>query len=190
MSAMPQGAELPSAIDIGFCQDMAAHHQQAVLMAGLAGGRAGPAVAALADSILGPQSQELGAMRGWLRLWGQPAESSTPMAWMSGDKASDAGMSHLAPMSMHPDALMPGMASPEELTDLWAKTGHDFDVLFLQLMIRHHQGGVAMAQYAAAHGTLDAVRQSAGEMVFQQGTEIGEMNALLKTYGAAPLPPS
>ena len=51
------------------------------------------------------------------------------------------------------ETSMPGMASPEELNELWTKSGKEFDVLFLQLMIRHHQGGVMMARYAALHGT-------------------------------------
>src|SRR5689334_8032391 len=86
VSNRPDPAEAaPSAVDVGFCQDMAAHHEQAVLMSSLADGRAGPAVKALADSILMGQSEELGAMRGWLQLWGKPAVSSSPMLWMSGE---------------------------------------------------------------------------------------------------------
>jgi uncharacterized protein (DUF305 family) len=81
------------------------------------------------------------------------------------------------------------MASPKELNELWTKSGKDFDILFLQLMIRHHQGGVMMAQYAAIHGTLDAPRQAAKVMVLQQAQDIGQMLALLKADGATPLPP-
>ncbi|GAA5152586.1 DUF305 domain-containing protein [Pseudonocardia eucalypti] len=155
----------PDPADVAFSQDMSTHHEQAVLMAGLADNRAGPAVKVLADAILGSQSQELGGMRGWLRLWGKPAESA------------HAEMGH----------SMPGMASPEELTNLWAKSGNEFDVLFLRLMIRHHQGGIAMAR--DAHPTLEVVRQAAAQMANAQTEEVGQMLALLRTYGAAPLPP-
>jgi uncharacterized protein (DUF305 family) len=168
----------PGPVDIGFSQDMATHHTQAVLMANLAADRAGPAVKAIAGGILVTQSQELGALHGWLRLWGQAAESMTPMSWMSGA------------MHQHDQmAGMPGMASSRELTALWAKSGNDFDVTFLRLMIRHHQGGVIMARAGEAQATLEVVRQTARSMHVQQAEEIGQMQALLASYGAAPLPP-
>jgi uncharacterized protein (DUF305 family) len=176
----------PSPVDIGFAQDMGTHHQQAILMSSLAAGRAGPAVKALAEAILVSQSQELGALQGWLRLWDQPGESATPMSWMSGAIPQHTDMAN---MEMPPIGSMPGMASSEELTTLWARSGTDFDILFLQLMTRHHQGGIEMAQYAEAHATLDVVHQAARAMQFQQAEDIGQMQALLKTYGATPLPP-
>lgn len=176
----------PGGIDIGFCQDMGTHHEQAVLMSNLADSRATPAVKALAIGILVGQSQELGLMRGWLQLWHRPATSSAPMVWMPGGMTSHKAMGDMAPS---PDGMMPGMATPEQLTDLWAKAGPDFDVLFLQLMIRHHQAGVAMARYAALHADLDAVRQAAQSMTYQQIEDIGQMQALLKGYGATLLPP-
>jgi uncharacterized protein (DUF305 family) len=180
----------PSAIDIGFSQDMAVHHEQALLMSTLADTRANPAVKALADSILIGQSQEVGVLRGWLLLWGKPAASSSPMSWMPGGSLPmHGGMDDKAEMTSSPDSSMPGMASPEQLNELWTKSGNDFDVLFLQLMIRHHQGGVMMAQYAAIHGTFDALRQTAKVMVSEQAHDIGQMRALLKADVATPLPP-
>jgi uncharacterized protein (DUF305 family) len=169
----------PSAVDVGFSQDMGTHHDQAVLMAGLAASRAGPAVRVIANAILVSQSQELGSLRGWLGLWRMPAQSAAPMAWMSGAGGG---------MPMPAGGRMPGMASSEELTGLWAKTGADFDVDFLRLMIRHHQGGVTMAGFAATHGGLTVVREAAATMRFQQTEDIAQMQALLGTYGAAPLP--
>jgi uncharacterized protein (DUF305 family) len=188
-SSAEHAAAQPGATDVGFCQDMGTHHDQAVLMANLAGGRAGPAVTALANSILVGQSQELGVLRGWLQLWGEPVESSTPMVWMSGGRSAHAAMSDSAHMSMQPDSVMPGMASPDELTSLWARSGNEFDIMFLRLMIRHHQGGVDMARYAAGNAKLQLVRQLAETTLYQQVEEIGQMQALLTTYGAAPLPP-
>lgn len=172
----------PGAVDIGFAQDMSAHHQQAVLMANLAPLHAGPAVAALADSILVSQSQELGVMSGWLQLWHDPATSKAPMSWMRGAAvtSSDAGMSM---------TTMPGMASQVELDRLATLSGTAFDVLFLQLMIRHHQGGIEMAQYAQAHARLSVVRNAAQAMAFAQIDDISQMQALLSADGGTPLPP-
>ena len=55
---------------------------------------------------------------------------------------------------------MPGMATEEELAELRGLTGTAFDVEFLRLMIRHHQGGLEMAEYAAEHADVAAVRGS------------------------------
>lgn len=83
---------------------------------------------------------------------------------------------------------MPGMASPEELTDLWGRSGDIFDVLFLQLMIRHHQGGIDMARHAATYATLEAVRDTARVMVLQQVQDIALMQRLLSQHRASMLP--
>ena len=182
----PAADTRPGPVDIGFSQDMSTHHAQAVLMASLADSRAGPAVTAIANSILIDQSQELGAMRGWLGLWGEPLQTTVPMAWMAtGGPTAPAGPPDGA---MTAGGSMPGMASPEELATLWGKSGNDFDVMFMQLMIRHHQGGQIMAGYAASHATLDVVRHAAATMQFEQAEEIGSMRALLSSYGARPLP--
>lgn len=183
-------AGAPSAVDVGFCQDMTVHHEQALLMSTLAQTRAGPAVRPIADSILLGQSQEVGLLRGWLRLWGRPAASPSPMTWMHGTDSSlqhEIGGHPGVPAS--PAESMPGLASPEELNDLWSASGNDFDVLFLRLMTRHHQGGVGMARHAATNGGLDIVREAAKAMVVQQVSDIGEMQVLLSAIGATPLPP-
>jgi uncharacterized protein (DUF305 family) len=172
----------PGAVDIGFVQDMAVHHEQAVLMANLAQTRGGSAVESLANAILVNQSQEIGMMRGWLRLWGEPATDPRPMAWMA-----EASGSSMPEMSMSADS-MPGMATPAQLTRLATLSGKRFDVLFLQLMIRHHEGGLEMCQYAEAHATLALVRSTAASMAVEQIEDLGQMKALLKADGAQPLP--
>lgn len=179
----------PGAVDIGFSQDMAVHHEQAVLMANLAPQRAGVAVAALADAILVNQAQEIGLLRGWLQLWHEPAASPHPMAWMSmrAHSAAMPGMSMGAGLPMGSTA-MPGMATPAELDRLATLDGKRFDVLFLQLMIRHHEGGIEMAQYAQAHARLTIVRNAAKAMAFAQIEDLGQMRSLLTADGAAPLP--
>ncbi len=66
--------------------------------------------------------------------------------------------------------------------------GKALDVLFLQLMIRHHQGGVAMAQYAEQNASQDYVRTLAGHMLAAQSAEIVQMEQMLRQRGGAPLP--
>jgi uncharacterized protein (DUF305 family) len=86
-------------------------------------------------------------------------------------------------------ATMPGMASPADLEQLRAASGAQFDVLFLQLMLRHHQGGVPMARYAEQHGETAQVRNLAEKIVIAQGAESDYMTQLISQRGAQPLPP-
>ena len=84
---------------------------------------------------------------------------------------------------------MPAMASPADLERLRAADGAQFDVLFLQLMLRHHQGGVPMATYAAEHAEMAQVRNLAEKIIISQGAESNYMADLIAQRGAQPLPP-
>ena len=84
---------------------------------------------------------------------------------------------------------MPGMATQSEINKLLSLTGKPLDIYFLQLMIRHHQGGIPMAQYAAAHAGRAYVRDLARKMVQNQSNEIVTMEQLLRQLGGSPLPP-
>jgi uncharacterized protein (DUF305 family) len=142
------------------------------------------AVKALASAILTTQSEEVGLLRGWLTLWNKPAASPAPMSWMPAKPGS------MRDMSVAPGAtdLMPGMATSEQLALLSTKSGSAFDVLFLQLMIRHHQGGIEMAQYAETHARLAAVRTAAKAMAFAQIEDLAQLQPLLKADGGTPFP--
>lgn len=171
-------APSPGSVDIGFLQDMARHHHQAVLMSLMALTRAGPTVRGLATSILVSQSRQIGLMRGWLQLWDAPMQPAH-MAWMS-----DRAASKTRHTTHHG---MPGMASPKELRKLRHQAGQAFNILFMQLMLRHHLGGIKMARYALEHATLERVRPIARVMIVEQAKEVARMRALLKAAGAEPL---
>jgi uncharacterized protein (DUF305 family) len=173
------GATIPSlsSVDVGFARDMSVHHGQAVTMASYERDNTGdPAMKVLAYDIEGQQTFQIGEMQGWLDTWGYPLLNPSPMAWM-------AGHGHL-----QSDGLMPGMASPAEINKLETLHGKALDVDFLQLMIRHHQGGIPMAQYAALHGQSSYVRQLAQAMVNAQSSEIISMEQALRSLGGSPLP--
>jgi uncharacterized protein (DUF305 family) len=85
-------------------------------------------------------------------------------------------------------AVMPGMATESELAQLRSLSGTPFDVLFLQLMIRHHQGGLEMAQYGEQHASEKAVRTLAGSIVAAQTSETDTMEDMLAARGGTPLP--
>ena len=83
---------------------------------------------------------------------------------------------------------MPGMASSEELNKLKSASGKDLDILYLQLMLRHHQGALPMAQYAAEHAAVGYVKDLAQKMVTGQTAEVQLMVKMLGERGAKPLP--
>lgn len=177
--------EPPSAdsVDAGFARDMSLHHLQAVEMANLALDRTtDPEVKTLAFDISSTQTNQVGRMQGWLSLWGLPMTGGTPMSWMAD---STGGTAH-----HHTDmnGLMPGMATEQELSELQSLSGTAFDIRFLQLMIRHHQGGLDMAQYAARHAQVAAVRSLARAIAETQTAETTTMADMLTRLGGTPLP--
>jgi len=173
-------------VDAGFSRDMAVHHVQGVEMANLVAERSQDRdVKMLAFDISSTQTNQAGRMQGWLALWGLPLSGGTPMAWMG---SAAHGGHDMAGMDMGENGLMPGMATEEELGNLRALTGTEFDVEFLRLMIRHHQGGKDMAEYAAKHAELAAVRDLARSIDQSQTAETTTMAKMLSARGGTPLP--
>ncbi|MFE7747241.1 DUF305 domain-containing protein [Nocardia sp. NPDC057455] len=172
-------------VEVGFVQDMTTHHQQALLMVQRLDRSVDPAISRLAEQIDRTQRMEIGTMLGWLRLADAAPSSAHPMAWMH---SADASAHRHAAARTASTPLMPGMASAAELDTLATARGHDAEILFLQLMLRHHQGGIAMAE--AADGLLrsGAVKEIARSMMHGQGREAGAMGMLLTQRGATPLP--
>ena len=172
-------------VDVGFAQDMSVHHQQAVQMASWERDHTtDPALKQLAFDIETTQLQQIGRMQGWLGLWG--AANDPPggkhMAWMADD-------AHSHPMTSTGGVdSMPGMATSDQLRALRAASGEQMDVLFLQLMLRHHEGGVIMLQYASANAAVPEVRNLATQMLSSQTSESEYLKQLLAARGGTPLP--
>ena len=162
-------------VDVGFLQDMRYHHDQATQMSltflQKPAADQDPALRTIAAEILLEQQLEAGAMVQLLHEDGQPEanETGTGMAWMS------------MPV---PIAQMPGMATDDQIAQLRAATGRQADLLFCQLMIAHHQGGIHMAQYAAEHASEARVRQLASSMVKGQQDEIRELQQIQSRLAA------
>jgi uncharacterized protein (DUF305 family) len=185
--------EQPAAdsVDAGFARDMSRHHLQAVEMANLATTRStDPDVLRLAFDIASTQTNQVGRMQGWLTLWGLPLTSGDTMGWMDDAAMSGHDMSgHGMPSTGSADgAVMPGMATEAELAQLRSLSGTPFDVMFLQLMIRHHQGGLEMAQYGQQHAGEAVVRGLARSIAETQTAETTTMEQMLRARGGAPLP--
>jgi uncharacterized protein (DUF305 family) len=179
---------VPSAdsVDAGFSRDMSRHHLQGVEMANVALERSeDPAVRRLAFDISSTQTNQAGRMEGWLSLWGLSPSGGEVMAWMGdGGHAGHA----MDGMDMDGGVPMPGMATEEELAELQELSGTGFDVQFLRLMIRHHQGGLDMALYEAEHGDVEATRRLARTIADTQTAEVTTMTDLLTERGGTPLP--
>ena len=145
--------------DLGFAQGMIPHLSQAVEMATLALQQStNTAIVDLAERIQGAQDPEIEQMRGWLSTWGEEE--------MSGDMD---GMDH---------ASAEGMMDTTEMAALMASSGPEFDALFVDMMIRHHEGAIAMAETVLAEGTDPEVKTLAEGVIGAQQAEIAEMKAL------------
>jgi uncharacterized protein (DUF305 family) len=169
--------------EAGFARDMATHHAQAVDMAFVIRDK-GPAreIRSLAFDIINTQANQRGMFQGWLQQWElSQATDQRPMAWMSGH-------GHGAATPAATPGVMPGMASPEELSKLKQAQGTQAEVLFLQLMIRHHEGGVQMAEGLLRLSTRSEVVSMAQKIVDGQSGEIKLMTELLRQRGAQPYP--
>ncbi|GAA2522198.1 DUF305 domain-containing protein [Pilimelia columellifera] len=176
------GAPTDNSVEAGFARDMTNHHAQAVEM-GLIGFRRGEdaLVRQYAVDIATGQQAEIGMMGAWLREWDLPLTSTDPaMAWIPHDDRKN--------LHQLNDGMMPGMASAEEMTRLRAATGRQLDVLFLQLMIRHHLGGVHMIEAVIKHGDDKEVLRSARTMRSVQDAEVKNLTAALTRLGGTPLP--
>ncbi|MEU4808086.1 DUF305 domain-containing protein [Nocardia fluminea] len=174
-------------VDVGFAQDMGTHHNQAVEMSATALTQAvDPAVRTLAFDVLTSQQSQLGMMRGWLMLWDQPVSSEQPMRWMSTPDPHTPGSAHQMPEQK--SMRMPGMATTEELADLRRTRGTDFDTRYLQLLLRHHEGGVTMARAARDNATIPAVATLAKQIDDAQTAESQTLRDMLAHRGAPALP--
>lgn len=164
----------PSAdsVEVGFAQDMLRHHEQAIELAKieLANG-SDPTALAFAEEVLIFQSYEIGLLDQMLADWGynRQERSDEAMAWMD----------HAVPVE-----VMPGMATEEQIDELAAAEGAEADALFYELMIGHHEGGIHMADEAAARTDDDRLREVAEIISRNQQLEIDEYEAAAEKLAA------
>lgn len=157
--------------EISFAQLMVPHHHQAVEMADLALGKStNPEVKKLAEQIKAAQDQEMAQMKGWLSAWGAPEQ-------MDGATASDGSMDHSG-MDMG-GMKSSGMMTADDLAKLKTASGADFDRMWLQMMIAHHQGAISMANQVIGEISNPQVTQLAKAVVAGQTQEISTMQQLL-----------
>lgn len=155
-------AEQPATIaDVRFVQAMVAHHAQALELTGLVPGRTTHAdLPLLSRRIEISQADEIALMEGWLEARGA---------------AGGAGHDH------GPAGLAPGMLTDQQLAELATATGTDFDRLFLESMIYHHEGALIMVEdlFAGGGGHQAELNQLVTHIDADQRIEIDRMHQLL-----------
>ncbi|WP_210585170.1 DUF305 domain-containing protein [Streptomyces sp. GESEQ-35] len=152
--------------DVAFATEMIQHHRQAVEMADLADSRASSQeVKDLATKIKAAQDPEIKTMSGWLTSWGEevPEDMSSAMPGMDHDMSSS----------------MPGMMSSEDMDKLDKASGAEFDTMFLEMMVEHHEGAIEMARTEKADGKYGPATKLADDVITAQTAEIGQMNKML-----------
>ena len=167
--------------DVAFMSGMIGHHAQAIVMAGWAPSHgAGRAVRALSERIVVGQRDEIGLMQEWLRNRRLPVPEADPAGW----RMTMNGQPHTM--------AMPGMLTADQMKELDAARGQEFDRLFLKYMIQHHEGAIAMVERLfGSHGAAqdDLVFKFASDVNVDQITEVEFMRRMLAaipTAGNAP----
>ena len=146
--------------DVRFAQGMIPHHEQAIEMSDLAlrRGESGD-VKALAEAIRAAQGPEITTMRGWLESWGEEEPDEAHGGGHSDDDS--------------------GMMSEDEMRELQDASGADLDRMFLEMMIRHHEGAIDMARAEVEDGAYEEAKAMARTIIEAQQAEIEEMESLL-----------
>lgn len=160
-----------TAADVEFMSHMIGHHAQAIAMAEWAPTHgASPSVQTLAARIINAQQDEIATMQRWLRARQLPVPEAKPGPM----KMMMDGMEH--------EMLMPGMLTEEQMRELDAARGTEFDRLFLKYMIQHHTGALTMVQQllqSPGAAQEDKVFKFASDVNVDQTTEVARMQRML-----------
>ncbi|GAB3554857.1 uncharacterized protein (DUF305 family) [Actinopolyspora lacussalsi] len=154
--------------DADFTRMMIPHHYQAIVMSELAPDRAAdPELKSLADRIRTEQSLEIQMMRGWQGRNGLPV-TDPETAYQD--------------VLDNPEMLeRMGMASREEMDRLATLSGAEFDRMFLDLMIPHHDGAVAMLRDVILNGSDQELNQMSQDMMSTQKAQLAIMHDMRET---------
>ncbi|MFN0027100.1 MAG: DUF305 domain-containing protein [Acidimicrobiales bacterium] len=157
-----EGASVFNDADVTFAQSMIPHHEQAVEMAEMALDpqmKASAEVTTIAKRVQAAQDPEITQMKQWLSAWGKPLQMDTTGG--------------------HDMSTMQGMMSSEDMMALGAANGANFDTMWLEMMVRHHEGAIAMAKTLKAEGDSPEAAKLADAVIAGQQAEIDEMQQLL-----------
>ena len=155
--------------DVDFATEMIQHHAQALSMVDLIEGKmVSPELTNLAAQIRMAQGPEIETLVDWLGDWSQPIpETMRDHANAHGDG------------DMEMDSDMPGMMSAEDMKTLGAAQGAEFEQMWLEMMIEHHEGAVEMAKTEKEGGKFADAIDLANTIITAQDAEIDQMKTML-----------
>ncbi|MCY7401764.1 MAG: DUF305 domain-containing protein [Nocardioides sp.] len=161
--------------DVTFASDMIQHHAQALSMVDLTVDRSlDPEVQKLADDIRAAQGPEIETMSDWLQDWNE----EIPETMRDHSNAGD-GMDGMGDSMDGMESDMPGMMSGDDFDELENASDPEFETMWLEMMIEHHEGAVQMAEDQQDDGQYQPAIDLAVEIVDAQTTEIDTMKTLL-----------
>jgi uncharacterized protein (DUF305 family) len=158
--------------DVTFATQMIQHHAQALSMVDMTMSRdLDPKVAVLAEDIRQAQAPEIETMSGWLQEWGEDipetvrdhANAESDMEGMDSDTGTD----------------LPGMMSDDDMAALEGASDAEFQDMWLEMMVRHHEGAVQMARSEEVDGQFKAAVDLSKKIQKAQTAEIGTLKNLL-----------
>ncbi|RIQ14521.1 DUF305 domain-containing protein, partial [Jiangella rhizosphaerae] len=170
-SAPSPAGDVPTDADVCFVRMMIPHHEQAVAMSDLLLAKAGvwDRGRRYAEFVRAAQAREVETMRRWLDAWGSATHGA--------HDADAPGCDHAGPM--------PGMLTDAEVAALRSADGPAAQLLYLRLMIPHHEGAVEMAYDEIAAGSNVFAISVAKHVVQDQLGEVAAMESMLAELGAA-----
>jgi uncharacterized protein (DUF305 family) len=149
-----------NADDVAFATNVIPHHQQAVDLSAMVPDRSTNAeLVALAEQISAAQQPEINVMKVFLVQWNENPDTNSGHAG-------------------HGNAMQ-GMVDQATMTKLESLNGQEFDKLWLESMIGHHQGAIEMAKAEIANGDNVDAKALAKNIVTTQEAEIGQMKQML-----------
>jgi uncharacterized protein (DUF305 family) len=149
-----------NADDVAFATNMVLHHQQAIELSALVPDRStNPQLIALAQQISAAQQPEINVMKVFLVQWNENPDTNSGHAG-------------------HGNAMQ-GMVDEATMSKLKSLNGAEFDKLWLDSMISHHQGAIEMAKAEIANGDNADAKSLAQDIVTTQEAEIGQMKQML-----------
>jgi uncharacterized protein (DUF305 family) len=160
--------------DVAFASDMIQHHAQALAMVDLTTGRElDPEVQALAEDIHSAQVPEVELMAGWLREWGEDIPETVMDHANAGHYME--GM----------DSDVPGIMSGDEMKTLENASDTEFQDMWLEMMVEHHEGAIEMARTEMSEGQYKDAVNLADRIATSQAEEIESMEGLLSDRAAS-----
>jgi uncharacterized protein (DUF305 family) len=162
--------------DVSFASDMIQHHAQALSMVDLTMDRdLDPEVQTLAEDIRAAQAPEIETMADWLTKWGEEVPETMRDHANSGHDMGD--MSDT--MDEMDEGDMPGMMTAEDMDALENASDAEFQDMWLEMMVEHHEGAIEMAEAEESEGRFKDAVDLAGQIIEAQKQEIDTMNGLL-----------